>query len=171
MDHLSKEFKTKSDIVIDKLLVKLETFPGDLPFPVQMIRIAKGFMLDPLDGHDRIKMFIEDSHHTWDAIKSRDEVSLIKALNDEVEEKAPGSAAIVTRLVDFALSNRDSLLGKDLEGYLWHEVGELIKISIEYAHLKRERRKKPDGSYGYTISFASKLKLKSQAETWGIDLM
>lgn len=171
MDHLSREFKTKSDTIITNLLEKLGKYEGTLPVPIPAIQLAKGFMLDPLDGHARIKMFIEDSHHTWDAVKARDEAQLIEALKEEVAEKAPGSAGMVANIVDFALTNRHDLLGEEFENYLWTEVGDLIKISIEYAWLKREMRRNDEGVLKPTQRFAPKVSLKKNAETWGIELL
>lgn len=171
MDHLSKEFKARSDKIIDGILVKVSQYKGDLPINPAMLQMGKSFMLDPLDGHARIKMFMEDSYHVWDSIHARDEKALIEALGKEVESKAPSASGLMSNVVNFVLSNRDQLLGKEYEEFLWNEVGDLIRMSIEYAHLKRERRPNEKGDLRYTVRFVPDVKLKVEAEKWDVTLL
>jgi hypothetical protein len=171
MDHLSNEFKSRSVVVIDKIMVKLQNYPGEIPFSVGMIQMAKSFFIDPLDGHSLIKVFIEDSAHVWDAIHDRNEEDLIKAFNSEVLDRAPMMTGMISKVLDFAITNRNKLFGDEFENYLWDEVGDLIKISIEYAHLKRERHPNADGVMKYTQRFVPNLSLKKESEKWGVHLM
>lgn len=182
MDNLSTEFKSKAVTLIETITKKLEAYKGELPINIGLIQVGKIMYIDPLDGHSLIKVFINDSYHFWNNIRERDESKIIAELQSEVTDRAPKMTDLLTKVIDFALKNRQEVLG-DYEEELWNEVGNLVKICIKYVHLKRERRLSPSGVMMYTQRYAHEIPLKKgvddfkgimsvkkEAEKWDIDL-
>lgn len=170
MDLLTSEFKERSVRLIDECIVKLQQYKGNLPINLGLIQMGKNMFITPIEGDCLIKMFIEDSVDSWDAIKNRDEDALIATFKGEVQDRAPLMQDMFGRIIDFLLKNRRELFEEEFEEYLWDETGELIKIAIRFAHLKREPKVNTDGVMKYTRRYEPSLRIKKQAEQWGVDL-
>lgn len=170
MEVLAVEFKDRSLKTIDNVVDKLKEYKGELPFNLGLVEMAKNFFIHPIDGDCLVNMFIEDSMDSWDAIHNRDEDALIATFTEEVGDRAPAMQGLFKNIIDFGLKNRRDLFEESYENFLWEEVGELVKIAIRYAHLRRVPKVKPDGSIGYTKKYMSKLSIKKNAEKWGVEL-
>lgn len=170
MDSIAEEFKAKSSSLIEDCLECLKNYGGELPISMGMINMGKSMFYDPLEGETLIRTFVEDSSHTWDAVRERDVELLASVCNEEAQERAPMFASMVGKIIDFLLKNRRELCSEEFEEHVWSEVEELIKMSIQYVHLKRNPKKKPDGTVGYTSMFIKGFSVKEQAHRWNLDL-
>lgn len=170
MDLLAHEFKNKSIKIIDASLSKLQEYKGQLPFNLGLIQMGKNMFILPMEGDSLINMFIEDSSHSWDAIKAKNEDEIIKTLNSEVKDKAPLLQSIISDTINFLLKNRRDLFDVEFEDYLWNEVGDLVKIAIKFAHIKRCPKLNPEGVMKYTCGYAPSLSIKKHSATWGVCL-
>ena len=170
MESLAASFKDRSLKVIDVCVEKLQEYKGTLPFNIGLIQMGKTMFLDSIEGDCIISIFIDDSVDSWDAIKERNEELLIETFKSEVSDRAPMMQSLFSNIIDFLLKKRSDIFEKEFEDYLWNEVDELIKISIKFAHLKREWKKKSDGKEGYTVRYKPGFSVKKHAENWGVDI-
>jgi hypothetical protein len=193
MDVLASNFKEKSIRIINECLEKFREFKGQLPFKVEDLENAKTNYLMHMDGDCIVDLFIKNSADSWNDIKDRNEEALIQAFKTRVEEesttgpvsqvknpladmihsmmanmKAKILASIVPWL-EFILKNRKVLFDESFENHLWEEVGELVRISLKFAHLKRNPKMK-DGVMKYQSPEYPKLHIKADAVKWGVDL-
>lgn len=171
MEAIATEFKTEANRILDFVIEKLKVYPGqDLPIGAGTIEGARGLFLGSLDGDCYIKIFTEDSFHCWDAIYDRDEESLIRTFKEEVSDRAPMFSKMATSILEFVLARRRDLVTEEEEDQVWKDTGNLIRLAIQYAHLRRAPKFNSDGERKYTVRYVPKLSVKSAAEKWGVSL-
>lgn len=179
---LSQDFKRKLSAIITELVPKIKAYKGVFPIPVELLDF--GVLLFNTQGcpEKLIETFIQKSFpdpknpnseplpNPWDAIKARDEAELIKMGRKMVSDEYSAFQDQGEEVLTFIMKNRKELIGDALEQKLWNETGELIKIAIRYAHLRRHPRPNPEGILQYTSRFVPKLSIKKEAEKWEVKL-
>lgn len=182
---LAQEFKRNLSVIISEIIAKIKMYKGPIPVPVELLDF--GLMMFNSQGcpEKLIETFIQKSFpdpdpkvpvmdvpavNPWDAIKARDEAELINMGRKMVSEEYSMFETQSEEILNFVMTNRKELIGDEMEDRLWNRAGDLIRIAIRYAHLRRHPRPNAEGVLQYTSRFVPKMSIKKEAEKWEVEL-